>query len=292
MSSIQFSQSADTEIIRQVPRQYSEDNLVIIYHANCYDGFCAAWLLHQIYPNATYVPMQYGDGCELELGGKDVLVVDFSFPIDKCKELINICKSFFICDHHKTAPIALGNEYIRYDVDKSGARIVQEYFGLTSNWLVDYTEDRDLWRHKLDRTKEVNATLHTFPLNAAVWDNIFSEWTLDDFVAIGTHVLRYQDKLIKQAVNNAGLLNDIPIVNTTVLHSEIGHELCKKYNSSYSVTYFVNEPAGLIVYSLRSLEDGADISEICKKLGGCGHKHASGFTTKGLLARSLGVRSK
>jgi len=32
--------------------------LLVLYHANCWDGFCAAWIAHQIYPDAEFVPVQ------------------------------------------------------------------------------------------------------------------------------------------------------------------------------------------------------------------------------------------
>mgnify|MGYP001614915008 CR=1 FL=1 len=34
---------------------------MVIYHAGCWDGFCAAWLLHKAYPRAEFVPAQYGE---------------------------------------------------------------------------------------------------------------------------------------------------------------------------------------------------------------------------------------
>lgn len=37
-------------------------------------------------------------------------------------------------------------------------------------WLVDYTEDRDLWRHKLPDSEEINAALRSYPLDFELWD--------------------------------------------------------------------------------------------------------------------------
>ena len=33
----------------------SDKKTVVIYHANCADGFCCAWLLSKVYPDAEFV---------------------------------------------------------------------------------------------------------------------------------------------------------------------------------------------------------------------------------------------
>lgn len=39
---------------------------------------------------------------------------------------------------------------------------------------------------------------------------------------------------------------------------------------------YMDDPSGR-TFSLRSAEDGVDVSEIAKRYGGGGHKHAAGF---------------
>jgi len=46
----------------------------------------------------------------------------------------------------------------------------------------------------------------------------------------------------------------------------------------FGVTYWVRADA-MVQWSLRSREDGIDVSEIAKTFGGGGHKHAAGFQT-------------
>jgi uncharacterized protein len=47
------------------------------------------------------------------------------------------------------------------------------------------------------------------------------------------------------------------------------------------------------VFSLRSCENGVDVSEIAKQFGGGGHKHAAGFTVKrGILLQQQSKRQK
>ena len=35
--------------------------MYVIYHAGCFDGFCAAWLAHKVYPDAEFFPTHYGE---------------------------------------------------------------------------------------------------------------------------------------------------------------------------------------------------------------------------------------
>ncbi len=73
----------------------------------------------------------------------------------------------------------------------------------------------------------------------------------------------------------------VPMVNATLLFSEIGHELCKRYSESpFAASYFIRKD-GKIQYSLRSIGN-FDVSAVAKEHGGGGHKNAAGFE-KGLV---------
>jgi oligoribonuclease NrnB/cAMP/cGMP phosphodiesterase (DHH superfamily) len=64
-------------------------------------------------------------------------------------------------------------------------------------------------------------------------------------------------------------------VNASSNISEVGHELAQ--GRPFSVTYY--DGAVSRKWALRSTPDGVDVSEIARKFGGGGHKHASGFET-------------
>jgi nanoRNase/pAp phosphatase (c-di-AMP/oligoRNAs hydrolase) len=64
--------------------------------------------------------------------------------------------------------------------------------------------------------------------------------------------------------------------------SEAGDEMCK--GKPFAATYYVDKD-GMYNFSLRSSEDGIDVSEIAKVYGGGGHKHAAGFKVTGEIAR-------
>lgn len=54
--------------------------------------------------------------------------------------------------------------------------------------------------------------------------------------------------------------------------------MCKKYEVDYAVCYWEDD-RGNVVFSLRSLDDGADVSDLARIYHGGGHAHAAGFRT-------------
>jgi nanoRNase/pAp phosphatase (c-di-AMP/oligoRNAs hydrolase) len=66
----------------------------------------------------------------------------------------------------------------------------------------------------------------------------------------------------------------VPIVNATVLFSEIAGELAQGH--PFAAVYF-DRPDGKRQWSLRSAPEGLDVAEIAKAHGGGGHTHAAGF---------------
>lgn len=269
----------------------------VIYHAGCFDGFCAAWVMRKVYPDAEFIPAQYGDAPP-DVKGCKVFIVDFSYKRNVMLHLIAETRGdITVLDHHKTAEVELKDliiecyddkPMIHFDMTKSGGRLAWEFcFGeCTVPWLVSYTEDRDLWKHELPHSKEVNAALRSYPMDFKLWDE-FSCASDTFFVSEGRAILRQEKQIVDQHVRHAGegvfvyaIQDDMDgtkfkIVNATVLISEIAGELAK--GMPFGVCYFINEN-GEYVYSLRSDNDGMDVSEIAKKYGGGGHKHAAGFT--------------
>ncbi len=265
----------------------------IIYHKGCADGFCAAFILNKIYPDADLFPGQYGDSVDplFNLTGEhciadeDVIIADFSFNRNIMVAIKEVAKSVICYDHHKTAEKELqGLDFCVFDMEKSGARLVyeQEYLptvpgsGHDSHikFLVDYTEDRDLWRWQLPNSKAISAAIASFPFDFKVWAGFDRKSLTED----GNAILRYQQQVIDRAVLNAVNLDilghTVKATSPVALVSEIGGKLAE--DAPFGMTYFIVEDG--IVFSLRSRgEGGEDVSEIAKRFGGGGHRNAAGF---------------
>lgn len=267
----------------------SNDRPLVLYHGNCNDGFCAAYMAWLKFGGtADYIPVNYNQPPP-DVVGRTVYILDFSYKRPVLLEIATVAKHITILDHHKTAEaelVDLGWSKVAcvFDMNKSGGRLAQEYFWPDRiSWLVDYTEDRDLWRFVLPHSKEVNAYI-------GIVDHKFESWKEIDKLSCptyamerGSSILDYQSRMVELQCRNARDIElagyTVPSVNATMLISEIGNQLCK--NKPFSATYFI-QSTGTVVWSLRSDETGVDVSEIAKQFGGGGHKNAAGFTQPSL----------
>lgn len=272
-----------------------------IYHANCTDGFGAAWAVwKKLGDTCEYVAAQYGD-TPPDVIGREVIIVDFSYKKATLIAICHLATSVILLDHHKTAIEDLVFSPAEYeafpelsrlqmilDDSHSGARLAWDFFHAPQGApeLIDYIEDRDLWRFKLDNTKAIHAFLSSITFDFEKWDSIAESLGIypfgDSFIEQGEAILRMNQKHVESLIKNPPkimfpepTLQEIEIVNCPGwLASDVGHELGKR--NLFGLTYF--DMKDKRVFSLRSREDGIDVSEIAKRYGGGGHKHAAGFS--------------
>ncbi len=263
---------------------------LVLYHAQCNDGFCAAWCAWLKFGDrADYIPVQYGtpppDVC-----GRHVFILDFSYKRDILLEISLQTNSITVLDHHVTAQKDLdGLEddmlslFVHFDMNKSGGRLSWERFypGRTVPWLVDYTEDRDLWIWKLPESRAINACIASYPHDFTLWSSWHEHCKPDDFVEQGNAILRYQQQVIDSLCSYASEIDlagyKVLCVNTSVLISEVAGKLAE--NRPFGACWF-QKSDGAKVWSLRSRADGEDVAEIARQHGGGGHVHAAGWTEK------------
>jgi len=269
-----------------------------IYHANCADGFGAAWVVRKALgaENVDFHPGKYGEPAP-DVEGRDVILVDFSYKRDQLLQLAQSARSILIIDHHKSAaedlaeiPAAPANYSYWlaaqlplgavFDMQRSGAGLAWDFFYPHQHRLalINHIEDRDLWRFELYGTEKVMASLFTFPQRFETWDDLM-ECDFHDLHEEGAGILRKQAKDVDDLVPNARRLtiggHNVPALNAPhFMASEAGHILAQgePFAACYSDT-----PKGR-VFSLRSSDQGLDVSEIAKTYGGGGHRNAAGFT--------------
>lgn len=263
------------------------DNVLVIYHKACSDGFCAAWVVRKIYPQAMFHAAGYGDLEEPDVIDKNVIIVDFSYKRQVLLEMYKKAKSLIVIDHHKTALEDLkGLEFCIFNMDKSGGKLTWDYFFKDeSPWLVKYTEDRDLWRWQLPNSREINANLSSHQLDFNVWDDLEKmDITSDWFIKQGEAILRYQEQQLNSIISHAREVtldgHKVLAANTSVLFSDVAGRLAK--NRPFGIAWYMSEN-GNYGYSLRSDENGIDVAKVAEKYGGGGHVRASGFGSKDLI---------
>lgn len=270
-------------------------NVEVWYHSNCLDGFgaaYAAWL--QFGDDAIYRAVQYGypppEASLPHPESLDVLyIVDFSFNYETMLKLGEKHKKVIVLDHHKTAMENLGgkefpsNVRINLTMDRSGAMMAWQFFHPSKPVpnVIAHIQDRDLWQWKLFGTKEVTAALDSYPKVFETWKHLLND--RNRLYTEGVAISRYREQQIAILVNAwsrspwtiklAGV--EGPLINGPYfLTSELLHELGKEHPFAANIIYTKD----MILFSLRSGPDGADVAAIAQKYGGGGHKHAAGFS--------------
>jgi len=255
---------------------------IVLYHADCSDGFGAAWAAWKHLGNdASYMPMEYGTAPPSLHRNVHVYILDFTFPRDVIEDMHDHCEELVVMDHHGTTAKELeGLPYVVFDERKSGAVLAWEYFHPSAPIpeLLRYIMDRDLWQFRLPKSREVFAALASYPMDFQVWDHLEPS----DLAREGEPILRYQGEIVRTVCNRARLVtiagHRVPVVNTAILASDVGQELLRRFpDSPFSASYFDRADAQR-QWSLRSRPD-FDVSIIAKKFGNGGHPQAAGFET-------------
>ena len=258
-----------------------------IYHGNCADGFGAAWVFHsQADREFDFHAGVYQDAPP-DVTGRDVYLVDFSYKRSVVEKILETATRVVLIDHHKTAiddlmPLIESKRIESLvDLEHSGAMLAWKWFrGNFDNppELLKHIEDRDLWRFALTGTREIQANVFSYPYDFAVWDKLMAD-PVSNLLAEGAAIERKHFKdineLVQVVTRNFTIGGHVvPVANLPyTLTSDAGHKLAQ--GKPFAGCYW-DTPDGR-VFSLRSTEDGLDVSEIAKQYGGGGHKHASGF---------------
>lgn len=286
---------------------------LVIYHKSCADGFGAAFAVWCRYGySAEYYPCQYGEIKTVDdieklpnVFGRELIIVDFSFPYEVTERLIEVSDKFTWLDHHKTAfemwcdaqLESLGERSlyvykdegveIVLDNSRSGAMIAWEHYNVDpAPWLIQHIDDYDRWVFDMSGTKEINK---------AVWANApwtfeqWSEWLVLAYqhrpalLKVGEALLKDHNNRVKDGLK--GKMRCVIPVNSEVLEghalncppnvsSDSGHILATD-NGTYGLLWYLGAN-GKAKCSLRS-NGHYDVSAIAKVFGGGGHMNAAGF---------------
>jgi uncharacterized protein len=267
------------------------NNVLVLYHAGCPDGFGSAWSFYQKYgDSADYIPVKHGKSPP-SVKGKSVFIVDFSYPRSVLEKMNDEAQNLVLLDHHKTAEKELSDlSYCHFDMNHSGAYLSWKYlFGEESvPLLIRYVEDRDLWLWKLPFSEEILSVVDSYQKTFSNWNMLADDLAdagSDSWKAIfdgGRDILRYKNALISSLIKKVHTVNirgeSIKSVNSSFFQSEIGNILSE--GESYAAVYYWNGEN--FIFSLRSKPDRADVSRVAKIFGGGGHRNASGFIVSSL----------
>lgn len=258
-----------------------------IYHGNCADGFGAAWVFKTQADREFDFHAGVYQNEPPNVEGRDVYLVDFSYKRAVVEQIRERASRVVLIDHHKTAiedlqPL-IDSKAIEalVDLNHSGAMLAWQWFHgphMEAPALLKHIEDRDLWRFALAHTREIQANVFSYPYDFSVWDDLMNR-PVEQLVAEGQAIERkhFKDieeltKVVTREFTIGG--HTVPVANLPyTLTSDAGHLLAK--GKPFAGCYW-DTPDGR-VFSLRSTEEGLDVSAIAKAYGGGGHRNASGF---------------
>lgn len=272
--------------------------ITCFYHKNCLDGFASAWVVKQRYPNTRFFPVTYGE-LPPTLPTGEVLFVDFIFTdIAVMRDIIHAADRVTVYDHHLPAKKIIDKLHrefsgerlqVVYDVNRSGAGITWDalYPNQPRPALINYVEDRDLWRFVLEGTRDFCDGLRQLP------------YCFNDYQYASTHegtrqLIKkgriYRDDLkhrCQETIDTRRVTLNLPYTNGSTLtlpgvftaypeeRSELAAMLLTKVDSPVvAVLWYLEE--GIRV-RLVSKKDGPNVDAIASHFGGGGHEHAAGF---------------
>lgn len=256
---------------------------VCIYHANCADGFGAAWVVRKALGEINFHPGAYQEAPP-DVTGKDVVMVDFSYKRAALLEMASQANSILILDHHKSAAEDLidlpGNVCAHFDMHHSGAMLAWKHFFPDDPPppLLLHIEDRDLWRFALKNTRQIQANLFSYPYDFQIWDTLMAA-APESLASDGAAIERKHFKDIREllgVVTRDMVIGGhrVPVANLPyTFSSDAGHELAK--GRPFAACYW-DTPTGRS-FSLRSTDEGKDVAAIAQIYGGGGHRNAAGF---------------
>ncbi len=271
-------------------------NKLIIYHSNCGDGFCSAWLCHLVWPDAEFVAANYGWEPP-DVTGKDVLIVDFSYDKDVLLAMAAKAARIKVLDHHETARNNLeGLDFCTFDMSKSGAHLTWDYLiaeGLLRpyehwpgepklHWLVAYVEDYDLQNEALPNHDEICTAIRNHDFTFEAYDALAKK-SPESLVEEGRPVSRYQNWLIEHHVKYAVVveINGVKGIGAQCsmnkLWTKVGKGLLNAYPECSFAAIWQDTAEGVRLYSLRARKGGFNVRELAESMGGGGHTGSAAF---------------
>lgn len=225
---------------------------LVIYHANCADGFSAAWCFWNLSnKNFDFHPGVYSEAPP-DVTDRVVYLVDFSYKREVVNMMCGKAKHVYLIDHHKTAIDDCGflidegsDEYQKnftwyVDLERSGAMLAWDFLhnvdwyandeGLardiakehkpgdinyvTPPLLLGHVQDRDLWKFKLEGSKPIHLAMSA------------RNWTFEEF----------DNMMLKQ--------------HPTVLHSEGLAIERKHFKDLEGMLDMCEREMGILIYSV------------------------------------------
>ncbi len=263
--------------------------IVVIYHAQCPDGFGAAYAAWKKFGDAaSYIPCAMPAPVPEGVFNKDLYILDYSYNQETIQKLIDTNQSVIVIDHHQSSESSVtAFPQNIFDVKHSGAVLAWKYFhpSLSVPSVLLHVEDHDIWKHSLPDHIEFNISLHQIPRTFENWDNLIHQLEnmefLQTFIEKGKILAAFEQDVItklteiKERVMFEG--HEVWALNFGGHYKSILGNILAEQNSEnggVALGIIYNHANGKVNISLRSKGD-VDVAKLAEKYGGGGHKNAA-----------------
>lgn len=265
--------------------------IVVFYHADCSDGFAAAWAAWKKFGVQAQYIATFNEDKPPVIKNKIIYTLDLTFPEPVTKRLMRDNLQVTSIDHHiSTKLVTLMTLKPSYAVNHSGCVLAWNYFfpQTPSPDFLKQIEDVDLWRKKLTDSSALYAYLDLFEFKFKVWSGLIGDFEnlskRKQMLDAGNFLLKYEDKMTERRVNKSARLvkfdrYEVYAINETIFVSEVGARLARLH-PPFAIVWreFKNGQVGV---SLRGT-GRVDLSLLAKKHGGGGHKDSAAFRLRSL----------
>jgi uncharacterized protein len=261
-------------------------DVVILYHAHCPDGFGAAFAAWKKFgERASYIPVEHNRPYPEGLDGKEVFICDFSYPHGLLLEIEKRARRLVVLDHHIGARewVEQVAEHI-FDNDRSGAGITWDYLHPHEKrpTLISYIEDGDLDRNSLPDSQALLAFIYNEPRTFEAWDTLCDDLEHEEkrarMTTSGTLYTEHFTRLVEKIVASAKKVSfegfECFLASAPEMFaSDVGYALV---DDEHPIALIARVEADRLVVSIRS-NGTVDVASLAKKYDGGGHPTRAGF---------------
>lgn len=262
---------------------------VVIYHARCSDGTCAAlaaWLRFE--GQGEYLPMVH-DEVIPDVTGRDVYMLDIAFSSQQMDRVNQQARRLTLLDHHQSAADDLRHfkcrcGHLLFDMNKSAARLAWEFFHPTTPVpaLVAHVEDRDLLRWVLDDSESYLASLDLGPHNFYRWAGVM-RMPADAYARFMERGKAMRDQTRKVARDIASDARSVTLAGVEglmvnapdLMHNSVGEVLLER-SKTFALMWCLEKGSSRVKVGLRAGPDFNCIP-LAKAFKGGGHAYAAAF---------------
>ena len=278
------------------------------FHNRDMDGYFSGAVLKYKYPDIELRGWDYKDevpSFETMDGFDEIILIDVTFPFDILQELGTKTK-LTVIDHHVSFKKQVDNhlqvghdvvtddlkyitfEYI-YDEKLSACELgFKYYFGYIPP-IIELVGKYDTWRANGTSEWETVVLPMKYYLYGKVnkpddvknyWFDKYSGDTVDSMLEIGESIMEYERKMDESKTNSYAFEREAYglralCINTNFMSSET---MIAKFDSSkHDIMIGFAYNGNNWGISLRSIEGGADVSQIARERFGGGHSQSAGF---------------